>query len=62
MCSVEVVARSGVTSFFKVEKTRSLELDEAGVANTLIATLNNVGYMDFREYQNWRTEKGFDKK
>ena len=52
MCFVDILARSGATSFFKVEKTRSLEADDAGAAKTLMATLNNVGYIDFLEYQN----------
>ena len=43
MCFVDILARSGATSFFKVEKTRSLEADDAGAAKTLMATLNNVG-------------------
>ena len=52
MCLVEIEARSGATSFFKVENTRSLELDEAGVAKILMVTLNNIDYIDFLEYQN----------
>ena len=44
-CLPEIIARSELTSFFKVETTRSLELGEAGVGKTLKATLNNVGYI-----------------
>lgn len=61
MCLADIVERSGLTSFFKVENTRSLELDEAGVAKILKATLNNVGYIDFLEYQNCTTENGLDR-
>ena len=52
LCLADIVALSRLTSFFKVDSTRSLELDEAGVAKTLTVTLNNVGYIDFLEYQN----------
>ena len=52
MCLVDIDARSRDTSFFKVENTRSLALDDAGVAKTLIAILNKVGYIVFLEYQN----------
>ena len=50
VCLADIGARSGANSFFKVGNTRSLELDDAGVAKILIATLNNVGYIDFLEY------------
>ena len=62
MCLVEINARSGDTSFFKVENTRSLALDDAGVAKTLIATSNRFGYIVFLEYQNETTENGSERR
>ena len=46
----DIDARSGATSFLEVENTRSLELDDAGVAKILMDSLNNVGHIDFLEY------------
>lgn len=43
--------RCDVTIFFIVENTRSLQLEEAGVAYTLIATLYKLGYVVLRACQ-----------
>ena len=61
VCLLDIVARSGPTSFFKVENKRLLELNEAGSADNLESSSNNVRYVDLLEYRNWTTENGSEK-
>ena len=60
MVSDYKLTRSGATSFFMIENTRSQVLNEAGVVYTLIATLYKFAHVLLWAYQKCNTEWGLE--